>query len=389
MSTGGIGGRVSIVGTGYSEVGRDTGRTEGSLAVEAALAALDDAGLGADEVDGLAVYPDRVSDPFEGPTIGYLHHALGLGELSWWQAFGTGPAQLAPLLQAVYAIAGGGADVVLVVRAHVRQRNPFYVAGGRAAAENPSGALAFRAPYGAPGGAPRLAMWAQRYLHVYGRTDADLAAVVLQCRDNAQRNPRAAWYGKPLTEAEYYASPHIATPFRIVDCDYPVDGAVAVVLTRADRAADLERPVQIESIGHASGPSIEWELWPDLTSMASAQTAAQLWSSTSITPAEVDVAEIYDGFSWLTLAWLEDLGFCDRGDAGDFVASGATRLDGRLPICTDGGQLGAGRLHGLGKVATAARQLRGQAERWQVSHPEVALACAGGGSMAGAVLMTA
>jgi acetyl-CoA acetyltransferase len=148
-------------------------------------------------------------------------------------------------------------------------------------------------------------------------------------------------------------------------------------------------PVYIESLGHATGRDPSWDQWENFTDSVSVVASRQLWSRTSLTVDDVDVAQTYDGFSYLTLCWLEDLGFCARGEAGDLIRSGATRLGGQIPICTDGGQLGGGRLHGFGKFAEAALQLRGECGTRQVVNAKVALACAGGGSVGSTILLTA
>ena len=169
----------------------------------------------------------------------------------------------------------------------------------------------------------------------------------------------------------------------------PVDGAVAIILANADRASSLPHtPVFINSLGHATGRDPWWDEWPDLSVNVSRFAASELWSRTDLKPADVDVAQVYDGFSYLPLCWLEDLGFCERGDAGAFVMAGEATLGGRLPICTDGGQLGGGRLHGLGKFAEASLQLRHECGDRQVSGADVAVACAGGGYVGSTALLT-
>lgn len=380
--------KVVVAGVGASEVSRDSGKSEGRLTLEAAMLAIADAGMTPNDIDGIVAFPDRVSTPFEGPHITYVQRALGLEVTNFWQALGFGAAQLSAIACATYAIASGAADAVLCYRGHLRQERRYYSAGaaidGRAVGDQ-----AFRDPYGVPAGAPRYALWAQRYMHKYGLDEQDLGAVVLVCRDHAQRNPRAVWHGSPLSMEDYLASPFVATPLRLLDCDYPVDGANALVLTSADRVADLPSPpVYINALGHATGPQADWDTWPDLSTMASAYASRQLWSRTELTPQDVSVAEVYDGFSFLALCWLEDLGFCEPGAAGAFVRSGETRLGGRLPICTDGGQLGMGRLHGFGKIVEAVLQLRGQCEERQVPDARVAVASSGGGIVASAVLLT-
>jgi acetyl-CoA acetyltransferase len=381
--------RVVIAGVGYSQIGRSTGRSEGSLAVEACKEALADAGLAVADLDGVAIYPDRVSSVFEGPSITYLYRALGLSGARYYQAMGTGPAQFSALNGAIHAVAAGQASTVVVVRAHLRQEQRFYVPGG-GDARRATGELALRAPYGVPAGAPRYAMFAQRHAYEFGTTDEHRGAVVLTCRAHAQLNPRAVWHGQPLTMDDYLASDVVASPLRILDCDMPVDGAVALIVTRADRAAGLRaRPVRIASMGHGTGPTLDTEYWPDMTVMASRWAAEELWAGTDLTTADVDVAQLYDGFSSMTICWLEDLGFVKKGEAGPWFAEGRGRLGGDLPVCTDGGHLGAGRVHGLSKVAEAVRQLRGECGDRQVPGAEVALACVGGGPIASALLLTA
>jgi acetyl-CoA acetyltransferase len=381
--------KVVVAGVGYSQIGRSTGRSEGSLAVEASKAALDDAGLTPADLDGIAMWPDRVSSVFEGPSIVYMYRALGLSDVRYYQAMGAGPGQFGAVNGAIHAIVAGVADTVICIRAHLRQEQRFFVPGA-GDASRPTGDLALRAPYGVPAGSPRYALWAQRHAHEYGTTDEHRGAVVLTCRDHAQLNPRAVWNGHPLTMDEYLASDIVASPLRILDCDMPVDGAVALILTRADRAADLRaRPVRIHSLGHGNGPTLDSEYWPDMTVMSSRWAADQMWAGTDLGPGDVDVAQLYDGFSSMTLCWLEDLGFVKKGEAGPWFAEGRGRLGGDLPVCTDGGHLGGGRLHGFGKLAEAVQQLRGECGERQVPGAEVALACVGGGALATSMLLVA
>jgi acetyl-CoA acetyltransferase len=381
--------QVIVAGVGYSEIARDTGRSEGSLTLEASLNAIADAGMTVDDIDGITTFPDRVSSAFEGPPITYMQRALGMTSIRYWQAMGWGPAQLTALVGAIYAIVGGGADTVLCYRGHKRQEHRFYTP----TASNlrlASGENAYRAPYGFWGGTPQLALWAKRYMHEFGLTEAQLGSVVVTCREHAQLNPRAVWCGHPLSIEEYFEQPMISSPFRIVDCDMPVDGAVAIVLTRADRAGSLpHKPVYVNSIGHATGPNCEWNQWPDFTTTATKFAADQLWEGTDLRPRDVDVAQLYDGFSWFVLCWLEDLGFCPKGEGGAWVAEGRGRLGAELPICTDGGQLGGGRVHGFSKVAEAVLQIRGDCGARQVHGAEVAVACTGGGPIATTMLLTA
>jgi acetyl-CoA acetyltransferase len=170
--TNGLDGKVALAGVGYSQIARRTGRSEGSLAVEACKNALADAGLTIHDVDGISVWPDRISSAFEGPSIAYMHRALGMKNTRFWQAYGAGPAQLSSIVGAAYAIVAGAASTVVCFRAHLRQEQRFYVAGGTGASgKHAAGDQAFKAPYGVPAGAPRFALWAQRQAHEFGVSD--------------------------------------------------------------------------------------------------------------------------------------------------------------------------------------------------------------------------
>jgi acetyl-CoA acetyltransferase len=194
-----------------------------------------------------------------------------------------------------------------------------------------------------------------------------------------------------MTMEDYLGVRMITTPFCLYDCDVPADGSTAVVVSRADTATDLRQPpVQVEAVGSAIHGRPSWDQWDDLTTMALRDAAAMMWSRTDLTPADVDVAELYDGFSFIALAWLEALGFCKKGEGGPFI-EGGTRIarDGEIPLNTHGGQLSAGRLHGYGFLHEACVQLRGEgAERQVPDTPEVAVAAAGGGPLGGCLLLT-
>ena len=226
-------------------------------------------------------------------------------------------------------------------------------------------------------------------MELYGTTKEQLGWLAINSRRNAGLNPRAA-YREPMTMEDYLASRPVSTPFGLFDCDVPIDGSVALVVSHADYTADCpNRAVAVEAIGGAYG-SGGWFHRDDFPKMASSEAAAEMWSRTDLTPSDVNVAELYDGFTFLTFAWLEALGFCADGEAGPFV-EGATRiaLDGALPLNTYGGQLSAGRMHGYWLLHEACLQLRGQAgDRQLARRPEVAAVAAGGGPIAGCMLLT-
>ena len=194
-----------------------------------------------------------------------------------------------------------------------------------------------------------------------------------------------------MTMDDYLSARLVSTPFCLFDCDVPADGSTAVIVSAVDTAADLrQQPVAVEAIGTAIHGRPSWDQWDDLTTMALRDASAMLWSRTDLTPADVDVAELYDGFSFITLAWLEALGFCGRGEGGPFIEGGGRiALDGQIPLNTHGGQLSGGRLHGYCFLHEACTQLRGEGGERQVARtPAVAVAAAGGGPLAGCLLLT-
>jgi acetyl-CoA acetyltransferase len=245
-------------------------------------------------------------------------------------------------------------------------------------------------PFRAYSAANWIAMYAQRHFHEYGTTREQLAQIALNARKNAMGNPKAV-YRTPLSMEDYFAGRMISTPFCLYDCDVPVDGGTAVIVSRADVARDLRRPpLLVEAMGSALRGRPSWDQFDDLTTMALRDAGAMLWEQTDLKPADVDVAELYDGFSFIALAWLEALGFCPKGEGGRFIEGGKRiALDGELPLNTNGGQLSGGRLHGYGFLHEACVQLWGDGgERQVAGGPRVAVAATGGGPIAGCMLLT-
>jgi acetyl-CoA acetyltransferase len=385
--------RAIISGVGQSQVGRRIGRHGLDLTIDACLAAIADAGLTRDDIDGLASYPGEMARPagFSGPGTPTVQDALRL-ELGWHSAGPEGPAQLAAVINAAMAVANGLANHVLVYRTVTEASAQ---GGGGRGGIDPGGAkgvggwLQWLLPYGAYSAANWAALYAHRHFHTYGTTREHLGAVAVTARRHAGLNPSAV-YRDPMSLNDYLAARMISTPLGLYDCDAPCDGATAVVVSRADAASDLPNPaVGIEAVGTAIRGRPSWDQWDDLTTMAARDAAAQLWTRTDLSPADVDVAQLYDGFSIITLIWLEALGFCDKGEAGPFVEGGERiALDGELPLNTGGGQLSGGRLHGYGLLHEGVLQLRGQAGERQAGAPEVGVVAAGGGPLAGCLLLT-
>jgi acetyl-CoA acetyltransferase len=390
--------KAVISGVGQSQVGRRIYRDPLELTIDAALAAVEDAGLTLADIDGLATYPGNMDIPpgFSGAGIVELQDALRL-DLDWYTGGIELPAQLGSVIDACAAVAVGLAHHVLCFRTvweasaqGDQGRASVTMGGGGGGGYKASGFMQWTLPFGAPSAANWIGMMAARHFHEFGTTREQLAQIALNARKNAALNPHAI-YTDPMTMDDYLGVRMVSTPLCLYDCDVPADGSTAVIVSRADRADGLRRPpIGIEAVGTAIHGRPSWDQWDDLTTMASRDAATMMWDRTDLTPADVDLAELYDGFSFITLAWLEALGFCGHGEGGAFLEGGARiARDGELPLNTQGGQLSAGRLHGYGFLHEACLQLWGEAGARQVAgEPEVAVAAAGGGPLASCLLLT-
>jgi len=389
--------QAAITGIGQSQVGRRLNRDPLALTLDACLEAISDAGLRREDIDGLSTYPGAFSagaPGFSGAGVTEVQDALRL-ELDWYSGGLEQPGQLGSIINACAAISAGLARHVLCFR--TVWESTAQGGGGRRGIGSgggggfrASGAMQWTLPFGAASAAVWIAMMAQRHFHEYGTTREQLAWIALSGRRHAALNPRAV-YREPLSLEDYLAARTISTPFCLYDCDVPVDGSTAFVVSRADAARDAPHPpLGFEAVGCAIRGRPSWDQWDDLTTMALRDASAMLWSRTDLRPGDVDVAELYDGFSFIALCWLEALGFCGKGEGGPFVAGGERiGLRGEIPLNTHGGQLSAGRLHGYGFLHEACVQLRGAGgERQVTGRPQVAVAAAGGGPLAGCVLLT-
>jgi acetyl-CoA acetyltransferase len=385
---------TAITGIGQSDIGRKLGRSSLSLTVQAALSALADAGLQPGDIDGLSTWPGTYGPApgFSGSGIWDVKDALGL-HLEWFSGGSETGGQLGAVVNAVAAIRAGLARHVLCFRtvwestAQTPDRRASVVGSSGQRVDGPH---QWMVPFGAVSATNWAALLATRYFHEYSATREQLGALAITQRANAALNAKAV-LRDPLTLQDYLQARMISEPLCLFDCDIPVDGSTAVIVsaehTAGDRAAT---PVRIDAIGAALHGRPYWDQYEDLTSMAAAHDAAEaLWRNTSLKPGDVDLAQLYDGFSILTFIWLEALGFCGRGEAATFVAQGSISRTGQLPLNTGGGQLSGGRLHGFGHLHEACLQLRGEAGERQVrGQPEVAVVAAGGGYLGGALLLT-
>ena len=395
-----------VSGIGQSDVGRRLGRTPLDLTVDAALEAIADAGLTVDDIDGIGTYPGAMDTPpgFSGVGVTEVQDALRLN-LNWYTGGIELPGQLGSVVNAALAVSAGLARHVLCFRTVTegsaqgdKGRSAVMPGmgggGGGGKGIRMGGFMQWTLPYGIPSAANWIAMMARRHFHEFGTTREQLGGIATNTRANAVLNPKGI-YRDPMTLDDYLSVRMISDPLCLYDCDAPCDGSTAVIVSAGDHVADAPRPVgRIEAIGTAIHGRPSWDQWDDLTTMALRDASAQLFAATDLTPADVDVAELYDGFSFITLCWLEALGFCPKGQGGEFV-EGGTRIarDGQIPLNTHGGQLSAGRLHGYGFLHEAMVQLRGDGGDRQVVRPgeripEVAVVAAGGGPLGGCLLLT-
>jgi len=385
--------RAILAGVGQSAIGRRLFREDLDLTCEAALAAIADAGLAPSDIDGLACYPGPIgaaAPGFSGPGTVDVQDALGL-DLRWHMSGLEGPGQIMPIIQAAMAVGAGLCRHVLVYRTVTESTAAADTGrlGIGAGSREIRGFPAFFIPFGAMSAANWLALYARRHMHEFGTRREQLGAIALNGRRNAALNPNAV-YREPLTMDEYLNARLVSEPFGLYDCDAPVDGSTAVIVSSIDVARDLPHAaVRINAVGTALRARPVWDQWEDITTMAARDAAAHMWSRTELKPTDVGTAQLYDGFSFLALAWIEALGFCGRGEGGPFV-EGGTRIAraGELPLNTWGGQLSGGRLHGFGFVAEAVRQLRRECGERQVRDCEVAAVGVGGGPIGGCMLLT-
>jgi acetyl-CoA acetyltransferase len=372
-----------ITGIGMSEVGRRLDRDPWALTAQAALAAIADAGLTPDDVDGVSTYPGGTW-PTPGLTGAGVYDVVAMLGLAprWHSGGGEGPGQIGSVFNAAMAVATGLARHVLCFRtvwesssqAAAGRAGSMLAAGTAPGRSGVTGHAELTLPFGA-GYACEGALMAQRYFHDTGTTRDELAQVALVARAHAAGNP-AAPFRDPLTLAEYLDAPMISSPLCRYDCDPTVDGSIALVVSTRAAATGAHPPIRLEAIGSEMGMD---------------RAAAMLWSRTELTPADVDVAQLYDGWSVLTLLWLDALGLCPPGRAGELVRGGARiSLDGELPLNTGGGQLSGGRLHGYGQLHEACVQLRGLGGDRQVHpRPRHALAAVGAAHFTGCALLVA
>lgn len=377
--------KYAIVGIGHTEYSKASGRTVRSLATEASVKAIQDAGLSMADIDGMVSFNFNDS----APAIGVATE-MGIENIGYavdYAAGGNGANLIT--LAACAAIEAGLAETVVCFRA-MNGRSGYRLGGGRDMAAY--GVTQFTAPLGWITYPQAMAMWARRHMIEYGTGPEHWAEIATTFRENAGRNPRAMQRA-PMSKEEYFNARPIVDPFRMYDICLESDGACAVVITSAERARDLRhKPVYIMGGAYGGGPSQGDDLfdairWPDHAHNCFKYIADDLWNSAGVGPGDVDVAQIYDCFTYSVLMALEGLGFCKEGEGGPFVAGGRIAKDGALPLNTAGGLLSEAYIHGFNHVLEAVEQLRGDAGARQIEGAEICLTTAGAMTCGSAMIL--
>lgn len=382
--------KVAVVGVGYSDIERRSQRTVGALTRDALNAAMADAGITAKDVDGLATYPEipvfgnPQQDGIDMVSCSLAARMLGLGpRLRWFSD--AHPLIPMAFVEAVNAVAAGACNYAIVFRA---MHNPDKGGGYNAFTHDfATGGKAWTAPFGVHRGYQFYGQSYRRYMDLYGAKPEHMATLIMNNRVNASLNDKAYFRNQLLTKDDYVNARLLTDAVRLLDCDIPVDGAAAMVLTTADRAKHHAHPAYVAGYGmypwepRTLGPAFE-ELWD-----CAKATSDMAWESSGLSPKDVGSIQLYDGYSYFVYWWLEALGFCKKGEAWQFIQDGRIALNGSAPVNTFGGQLAEGRMHGIGHFAEAARQAMGTAGKRQVAGGKAALAGVGPGGLGSAAFL--
>jgi acetyl-CoA acetyltransferase len=388
--------KVAIVGYAHSQVRRHADRPLGAQAVDTARAGIADAGLRLEQIDGFvssSLLPSAGGQLAEDgvSTVSSAWLAQHLGANPRYVAGFEGIGQITGSVGiAVNAVASGAADYVLLHRALHNPAGRYHANPMREA----RGPQQWTAPQGFFGPLAMIALPYNEYLQRFGARRESMAAVVVEARKNGARIPWSYWHDRPLSADEYYVAPMLFDPVCRYDCDIPVDGVAAFVFTSADRAKDLQHP-PVYVAGYAAGTPDRRRLplqWPlDDILDGGAQTARRLWEHAGIAAEEVDLPQVYDGFSPFVWLWLEVLGFCPPGEAHRFVEAGGIDSDrpDAIPALSGGGALGNGRMHGIPQMLECYLQLARRAGDRQRENATIGLACHSSPHFGGAVVYSA
>lgn len=357
--------RACIVGVGQTDYSKESGRTVLTLAVQAARAAVEDAGLRPGEIDAILPY-------VLGPTADEIASQLGISELRYSSIIKMGGATFVACLEtAALLIHSGIARNVLVFCAR-NGRSGTRVTGRMNVIPGQSFRRDFENPYGFSVPGQWYAMIARRHMIEYGTSREDAAAFALAARKHANLNPNAMMQDRPMTLDDYMASRPIFEPFHLFDCSLESDGAGAFVVSAADAAKDMpHRPVYISGAAQAK-PACSDDLCnrPDMFEIGLTRAAPRAYAMAGMKPSDMDGAMIYDCFTYVALLEIEEAGFCARGEVGDFVKDGRLELGGAFPVNTHGGLLSEAHIAGINHVIEAVHQLRGDCGARQIEGVE-------------------
>ncbi|MAI26944.1 MAG: lipid-transfer protein [Myxococcota bacterium] len=355
-------GQTAVAGIGATEFSKDSGRSTLRLAVEACDLALQDAGLDPRLVDGMVTFTVDENHEID------VARSLGIPELSHFSRIHhSGGAACGTIHQAAMAVHSGACNYCLVYRAFNERSETRFGTGvqNRAPAPTPMEVdFGWSSPFGLLTPASWVAMFAQRYMHEYGATSEDFGRIAVADRKHAANNPKAFFYEKPITLEDHQQSRFIVKPLHLLDCCQESDGGQAFLVTTLERARDLNQdPVVIASAAQGSGPDqqmMKSYYRDEITSIPEMELCArQLWADTGLSAKDIQTAVFYDHFTPLVLPQLEEFGFCERGEAKDFIQHGNIEMGGGLPINPNGGQLGEAYIHGMNGIAEGVRQVRG------------------------------
>jgi acetyl-CoA acetyltransferase len=375
---------AAIVGIGQTEFSFNIGRSERTIALEAIRAAIQDAGLGPKDVDGLVRFTMETSTEVE------IARNLGIPNLRFFGEIGYGGGQACgTIAHAAMAIQTGRASCVVCWRA----RNRSKAAGGRpweATGMRVPGDGQWSAPFGLVRPVDQIAMIARRHMHEFGTTERQLGAVAVACRKHAQRNPNAC-KKEPMTLEDHASSRIISEPLRKLDCCLETDGALAVVMVSAERARDMKHPPALV-LAASQGSGTEHVVMtnyhgPRFLQTPSVHAARDLFAAAGVAPSDIDCAQFYDAFSPLVILSLEEYGFCPKGEGGRYVEGGRIEWpSGELPVCTSGGGLSEAYVHGYNLIVEGVRQIRGTSTS-QVKDAELCLVTSGAGVPTSAMIL--
>jgi len=360
--------KCAITGIGETEYSKNSGKSVAALQMEASLKAIADAGLKPTDIDGVIPYGNM-----EMVAEDFITN-LGLPDLRYSAVTPLGGASAVAAIQAaVSAVASGIANNVLIP---IGRNGSSGQRIGARAGEMPQFRLIgeFEMPQGNIAPPQLYAHMARRHMELYGTTSAQLAEIAVAVRSNAILNDNAVMT-KPMTIEDHQNSRIISDPLRLFDCCLESDGAAAVIVSGSDRAKDLaQKPIYIMGVGegHPDSPSTITQR-PDITTLGTAKAAPRAFGMAGVSHKDIDVAEIYDCFTYIVMCQLEDLGFCKKGEGGDFVSNGRIARGGELPINTHGGLLSQSHIVGMNHVCELVKQLRGSAGKAQVANAEIGL----------------